>query len=387
MGPFGNRSSSAGQGSRRGLKLWPILLFGAYFAYYWFSHSNEASFTGRKQLLDTSAQEEAALGLQSYREILSQSNVVTQGPLPQQVREIAQRLVEVAPKVEKYLADSAGMPATTDWKAYEWQVSVIQSDQVNAFCLPGGKIAVYTGIVPVAQNADGLAAIMGHEIAHALLRHGGERMAQQKLVQIGSIAASMSTGEMDPQQRQMVMAAIGAGAVRRPAAVRAATKPSRPRRPVAPPPPASTAEAPKLGSAWPPLAGRSRRSSCHPSGRRHPHHPAPAMMRSPAGPPAVLRHTRHALTAFRVVSRTPIRMMRGPPLHGEVAEWSNVPDSKSCACKRTVGSTHPLRQTQESPRGAFFGCEGWCGRTCSVGFGQGSGQAPLPRSIASCRLL
>ncbi len=212
MGPFGNRSSSAGQGSRRGLKLWPILLFGAYFAYYWFSHSNEASFTGRKQLLDTSAQEEAALGLQSYREILSQSNVVTQGPLPQQVREIAQRLVEVAPKVEKYLADSAGMPATTDWKAYEWQVSVIQSDQVNAFCLPGGKIAVYTGIVPVAQNADGLAAIMGHEIAHALLRHGGERMAQQKLVQIGSIAAGMSTGEMDPQQRQMVMAAIGAGA-------------------------------------------------------------------------------------------------------------------------------------------------------------------------------
>jgi metalloendopeptidase OMA1, mitochondrial len=212
MGPFGNRSGQVGQGGRRGLKLWPILLFGAYFAYYYFSHSNEASFTGRKQLLDSSAQEEAALGLQSYREILSQSNVVTSGPLPQQVREIAQRLVEAAPKVEKYLADSAGVPATTDWSAFNWEVSVIQSDEVNAFCLPGGKIAVYTGIVPVAANNDGLAAIMGHEIAHALLRHGGERMAQQKLVQIGSIAATMSTGEMDPQQRQMVMAAIGAGA-------------------------------------------------------------------------------------------------------------------------------------------------------------------------------
>ena len=211
MGPFGNRSGQAG-GGRRGLKLWPILLFGAYFAYYYFSHSNEASFTGRKQLLDSSAQEEAALGLQSYREILSQSNVVTSGQLPQQVREIAQRLVEAAPKVEKYLADSAGVPATTDWSAFNWEVSVIQSDEVNAFCLPGGKIAVYTGIVPVAANSDGLAAVMGHEIAHALLRHGGERMAQQKLVQIGSIAASMSTGDMDPQQRQMVMAAIGAGA-------------------------------------------------------------------------------------------------------------------------------------------------------------------------------
>lgn len=213
MGLFGNRSSQLGQqGRRRGLKLWPILLFGLYFGYYYFSHSNEASFTGRKQLLDSSAQEEAALGLQSYREILQQSDVVTSGPLPQEVQAIAQRLVEAAPKVEKYLAETKGTPAETQWDAYTWQVSVIQSDEVNAFCLPGGKIAVYTGIIPVAKNDDGLAAVMGHEIAHALLRHGGERMAQQKLVQIGAMAASMSTGDMDPGQRQMVMAAIGAGA-------------------------------------------------------------------------------------------------------------------------------------------------------------------------------
>ncbi len=213
MGLFGNRSSQMGQqGSRRGLKLWPILLFGLYFGYYYFSHSNEASFTGRKQLLDSSAQEEAALGLQSYKEILSQSQVVRTGKLPEEVQAIAQRLVAAAPKVEKYLAETENTPAETDWSAYQWQVSLIQSDQVNAFCLPGGKIAVYTGIIPVAKNDDGLAVIMGHEIAHALLRHGGERMAQQKLVQIGSIAASMSTGDMDPGQRQMVMAAIGAGA-------------------------------------------------------------------------------------------------------------------------------------------------------------------------------
>ncbi len=210
MGPFGNRSG--GGQSRRGLKLWPILLFGAYFAYYWFSHGNVASYTGRKQLIETTSQEELALGLQSYREILSQSDVVRDGDAPRQVRDIAQRLVEAAPKVEKYLAETAGTPADTDWSAFQWEASVIRSDQVNAFCLPGGKIAVYTGILPVAKNEDGLAAIMGHEIAHALLRHGGERMAQQKLVQFGAIAASMSTGDMDPGQRQMVMAAIGAGA-------------------------------------------------------------------------------------------------------------------------------------------------------------------------------
>jgi hypothetical protein len=82
MGPFGNSSSQGGsQGARRGLKLWPILLFGLYFGYYYFSHSNAASFTGRKQLLDTSAEEEAALGLQSYKEILQQSDVVRTGPV------------------------------------------------------------------------------------------------------------------------------------------------------------------------------------------------------------------------------------------------------------------------------------------------------------------
>ena len=210
MGPYGNASS--GGMPRRGLKLWPILLFGVYLAYYWFSHQDTTSYTGRKQLIDTSPQQEAALGLQSYQEILSQSQVVTSGPLPQQVREIAQRLIAAAPKVEKYYAEQKNIPAETDWSSYQWDVNVLNSDEVNAFCLPGGKIAVYTGIVPVAKNSDGLAVIMGHEIAHALLRHGGERMAQQKLVQLGTMAAGMSVSDMDPQQQQMVMAALGAGA-------------------------------------------------------------------------------------------------------------------------------------------------------------------------------
>ena len=210
MGPYGNASS--GGMPRRGLKLWPILLFGVYLAYYWFSHQDTTSYTGRKQLIDTSPQQEAALGLQSYQEILSQSQVVTTGPLPQQVREIAQRLIAAAPKVEKYYAEQKNIPAETDWSSYQWDVNVLNSDEVNAFCLPGGKIAVYTGIVPVAKNSDGLAVIMGHEIAHALLRHGGERMAQQKLVQLGTMAAGMSVSDMDPQQQQMVMAALGAGA-------------------------------------------------------------------------------------------------------------------------------------------------------------------------------
>ena len=86
---------------------------------------------------------------------------------------------------------------------------MIQSDQANAFCLPGGKMAVYTGLIPVAQNQNAMAVVMGHEIAHALLRHGAQRMSQQKLTQIGQMAGAMSG--MDPQQQQMVMAAMGYG--------------------------------------------------------------------------------------------------------------------------------------------------------------------------------
>lgn len=201
-------------GTRRsgGMRWWVLLLFAGYLAFYWFSHRQEASFTGRSQLVDTTMDQEVALGLQSFEQILAESRVVTGGELPQQVREIARRLVEAGPALEQHLAQHKGIAASTEWDKFQWQVAVIESEQANAFCLPGGKMAVYTGIMPIAQNTDALAAIMGHEIAHAVLRHGAERMAQQKLVQIGAVAAGVSTSDMDPRQRQLVMAALGAGA-------------------------------------------------------------------------------------------------------------------------------------------------------------------------------
>ncbi len=197
---------------RGGFRWWVLILFALYAGYYWFSNQEDAAFTGRAQLIDSSPQEEATMGLQAYRQILSQSNVVAQGQLPEQVREIARRLITVGPKIEADLAAARGVKPSIQWDAFDWDVSVIQSDQANAFCLPGGKIAVYTGIIPIAQNQDALAAIMGHEIAHALLRHSAERMAQQKLVQLGSMAAGVAVSDMDPQQQRTVMAVMGAGA-------------------------------------------------------------------------------------------------------------------------------------------------------------------------------
>lgn len=203
---------STGARRRGKFRWWVLILFGLYAGWYWFSNQQEAAFTGRTQLIDSSVEQEATLGLQAYREILSQSQVVSSGQLPNQVKDIARRLIDVGPRVEAELAAARGAKSSIQWDAFNWDVSVIQSDQANAFCLPGGKIAVYTGIIPIAQNQDALAAIMGHEIAHALLRHSGERMAQQKLVQLGSMAAGVAVGDMEPQQQRAIMAVMGAGA-------------------------------------------------------------------------------------------------------------------------------------------------------------------------------
>jgi len=209
---FGNQQ----QGQRRRSGINPrfiiLLLFAGYAAYYWFSNRTEDPYTGEKVLIDSSISidEEKAMGLQAYEDILSKEQPVDpNSQVARQVREIANRLIAKVPEVEAALAAENGKQPNRAWQTFEWDVNVIQSDQANAFCLPGGKMAVYTGLLPVAQNADAVAVVMGHEIAHALLRHGAQRMSQQKLGQLGQMAGAMSG--MDPQSQQMMQAAMGYG--------------------------------------------------------------------------------------------------------------------------------------------------------------------------------
>lgn len=195
------RRQRVGRTRRRfgwGIRLIPIGLFGLYLLYYYFSNLEEVPITGRNQLVDISRDQEVALGLQAYQEILSQSDVMQAGPEVDRVRRIGRRLVAAA-------QESGVEPG------YDWEFNVIRSDQVNAFALPGGKVAVYTGLLPVAANDDGLSAIMGHEIAHAIARHGAERMAYQKLVRLGAMAASLALGDLGYQGQRMVQGALGVG--------------------------------------------------------------------------------------------------------------------------------------------------------------------------------
>lgn len=161
---------------------------------------------GRKQVVAINPEQEQQLGLQAFQEVLAQERVMRQGPLVDAIREIATRLTQAAD--DEGFLDKTLMPD----QPMEWDVRVVESDQQNAFCLPGGKIVVYTGILPIAQTDAGLAVVMGHEISHALAHHGAERMAHEQMANIGVMAAGGALGDMDPQQRMAILRTINAGA-------------------------------------------------------------------------------------------------------------------------------------------------------------------------------
>src|SRR5947208_2501467 len=95
---------------------------------------------------------------------------------------------------------------------YRWEFRVLEDKQANAFCLPGGKVAVYTGILPITRDDAGLAAVLGHEVSHAIARHGGERISQQLAMQGGLLATQAALAGRGGRQTQWVAAGLGAGA-------------------------------------------------------------------------------------------------------------------------------------------------------------------------------
>src|SRR5687767_5083410 len=135
------------------------------------------------------------MGIDAYRDVLQKSRVSTDPALNAQVTRVGQRIAQATGRTD-----------------YQWEFKVIEDKQVNAFCLPGGKVAVYTGILPIARDDAGLAAVLGHEVAHAVARHGGERVSQALLVQTGLAATQVALSRGDPRTVQMVAALLGAGA-------------------------------------------------------------------------------------------------------------------------------------------------------------------------------
>jgi predicted Zn-dependent protease len=151
--------------------------------------------TGRSQLLLLSEADEVRMGLQSYQEVLRKAKLSTDPALNEKVGRVGTRIAEA-----------------TGRKDLQWEFKVIEDQQANAFALPGGKVAVYTGILPITRDDAGLAAVLGHEVAHAIARHGAERLSQDMLVQVGLAATMTALSNRDPKTVQSVGALLGAGA-------------------------------------------------------------------------------------------------------------------------------------------------------------------------------
>jgi predicted Zn-dependent protease len=184
--------------NRTHIKWLPIFAALAFVAYQYFTSEKFVNpETGRASHVGLSTQQEAALGLQSYQQVLSQSQTIKSGPELEMVQRVVQRLAAAT--------GDAG-------KDFDWEVSLVQSDQVNAFCLPGGKIVVYTGILPIANNEAALATVLGHEMAHATSRHGAQRVFEQNLTQTAMAGIAGSLSDMDYEKQRTMMAALGAGA-------------------------------------------------------------------------------------------------------------------------------------------------------------------------------
>ena len=150
--------------------------------------------TGRRQLILVPETQEMALGVQAFKETVQTETPSQNARLVAMVNRVGQRIAGVAGRDD-----------------FQWEFLLISSGEQNAFCLPGGKVAIYEGILPICVDEAGLAVVMSHEIAHALARHGGERMSQTMVVDGAKRVASTLAGKFIPDKQALLMQAYGVG--------------------------------------------------------------------------------------------------------------------------------------------------------------------------------
>lgn len=161
--------------------------------------------TGRSQLHLISSADLNALSFQQYSEFLQQNKLSTNAQNTNMVKSVG---LNIQKAVEKYFAQHN---LSNELNGYAWEFNLIESPEANAWCMPGGKVVVYTGILPITENETGLAVVMGHEISHAIAQHGAERMSQGLMQQLGGAALSVAI-QNEPQATQNIfMTAYGLG--------------------------------------------------------------------------------------------------------------------------------------------------------------------------------
>lgn len=161
--------------------------------------------TERNQLTVIPQGQLRSMAFEQYNQFLAAEQVITGTPEAEMVQRVGSKL---AAATEQYLRDNN---LSEKIEGFQWEYKLISNEQANAFCMPGGKIAVFTGILPITKDETGLAVVLGHEIAHAVAKHGNERMSQELATQLGGIALDVALSQKPEQTRQIFMAAYGLG--------------------------------------------------------------------------------------------------------------------------------------------------------------------------------
>lgn len=161
--------------------------------------------TGRKQLSLISDSSMLSMSFQQYDEFLKSNKLSSNQAQTQMVERVGDRLKKA---VEQYFVRNN---MAQELKNYAWEFNLVENSEENAWCMPGGKVVVYTGILPIVRDDAGLAVVMGHEIAHAVAKHGNERMSQALAVQMGGIALSTAIAQQPSQTQNLWMQVFGVG--------------------------------------------------------------------------------------------------------------------------------------------------------------------------------
>lgn len=162
--------------------------------------------TGRSQLNLIPAESMLSMSYQQYDKFLKENKLSTNTLETERVRRVGKNIEKA---VNQYFS---GKNMAQQLKDYKWEYNLVESKDVNAWCMPGGKVVVYSGILPITQDDTGLAVVMGHEIGHAIAQHGNERMSQQLAMQLGGVALATAVATKPAQTQQLWMAAFGLGA-------------------------------------------------------------------------------------------------------------------------------------------------------------------------------
>ncbi len=162
--------------------------------------------TGRKQLSLIPSSQMMSMSFQQYNQFLKEHPTSKNVQQSQLVKKVGRKIQKA---VERYFSQHN---LTDRLNGYNWEFNLVESKDVNAWCMPGGKVVFYTGIMPICKDEDGIAVVMGHEVAHAVAEHGGERMSQGLLTQLGGLGLALALQKKPKQTQQLWMTAFGIAA-------------------------------------------------------------------------------------------------------------------------------------------------------------------------------